>query len=40
MRHYIPDKTYLYDYGRMLINVAVTAAIATIVYSVLFGSVW
>ena len=40
MRSYIPDKIYRYDYGRLLINVAVTVAIATIVYSVLFGSFW
>lgn len=40
MRSYIPNKIYLYDYRRLLINVAVTGAIAIIVYSVLFGSVW
>lgn len=40
MRSYIPDKLYLYDYGRLLINIAITVAIAVIVYSVLFGSIW
>jgi len=40
MRNYVPDKVYLYDYGRLLINVAVTAAIATIIYSLLFGISW
>jgi hypothetical protein len=40
MRSYIPDKIYLYDYRRLLINIAVTAAIAFIVCSVLFGSIW
>jgi hypothetical protein len=40
MRNYIPSGIYLYDYGRLLANVAVTAAIVFIVYSVLFGSIW
>ena len=40
MHSYIPHKVYLYDYRRLLINIAVTAAVATIVYLVLFGSIW
>jgi len=40
MRHYVPDKVYLYDYGRLFVNLAVTAAITTIVYSLLFGVIW
>jgi hypothetical protein len=40
MTTYIPAKIYLYDYKRVIIKVAVTAAIAVIVYSVIFGIVW
>lgn len=40
MTNYIPSRIYLYDYRRLIINVAVTAAIAVIVYSVIFGIVW
>jgi hypothetical protein len=40
MRNDIPSRIYLYDYRRLIANVAVTAAIAIIVYSVLFGSIW
>jgi hypothetical protein len=40
MRSYIPSRIYLYNYERLLANVAITAAIVFIVYSVLFGSVW
>jgi hypothetical protein len=40
MTNYIPSRIYLYDYRRLIINVAVTAAMAVIVYSVIFGIVW
>jgi hypothetical protein len=40
MRNYIPPQIYLYDYRRLLVNVAVTAAIVAIVYSTLFGITW
>jgi hypothetical protein len=40
MRNYIPSRIYLYNYERLLANIAVTAAIVFIVYSLLFGSAW
>jgi hypothetical protein len=40
MTNYIPARIYLYDYSRLIINVAVTVALAVIVYSVIFGIVW
>lgn len=40
MRNHIPSSIYLYDFSRLFVRVAVTLAIAVIVYSVLFGSIW
>jgi len=40
MRNYIPAQLYMYDFRRLFVRVSVTAAIAIIIYSTLFGSIW
>lgn len=40
MRNYIPTQIYLYDFKQLFVRVSVTAAIAIIIYSMLFGSIW
>jgi hypothetical protein len=39
MKNYIPTQIYLYDFKHLFVRIALTAAIAIIVYSVLFGSI-
>ena len=39
MKNPIPPRLYLYDFWHLFIRLALTAAIAVIVYSVLFGSI-
>jgi hypothetical protein len=40
MKNYIPAQIYLYDFKHLFVRIAVTAAIAFVVYSVLFGNIW
>jgi len=39
MRNYIPAHLYLYDFKHLFVRFSATAAIAIILYSVLFGSI-
>jgi hypothetical protein len=40
VKNRIPPRLYLFDFGHLFVRIALTAAIAVIVYSVLFGSIW
>lgn len=40
MKYRISPQVYLYDYGRLFMSCAVTAAITFIVYTILFGGMW
>jgi hypothetical protein len=40
MRNLIPARIYLFNFTRMIMVLGVTTAIAFIVYTTLFGSVW
>ena len=40
MKFLIPRQFYILDYGRLFISIGATAAIAFIIYTTLFGSVW
>jgi hypothetical protein len=40
MRNLIPPRLYVYDFKRLFVIIAITAAVAVIVFSVLFGSIW
>lgn len=39
MRNYATPQIYLYDFRNAFVSITVSAATATIVYSVLFGSI-
>lgn len=39
MKNLIPARFYSYDFTRLFVSVALTLAIAVIVYSILFGGI-
>lgn len=40
MKNYVPAQIYLYDFKYLFARLAVTAAVAIVVYSVLFGGIF
>lgn len=40
MRDLIPQHFYRFNYPRLIVSIGVTLAVAFIVYTALFGSVW
>lgn len=40
MRNPIPARLYVFDFTRLITTIGLTAAIAFIIYTTLFGEVW